>query len=261
MVKYTLQSFLNNPYESTVKDENARKTFISDLLDKFHKLVKNLSSSNSAMKLELSKLDAKYRDNLKQEKIKRSIYRMANNTSVYIHLKIPSETVPGVVYDVCIEFLDAKRDLHSSLIRVFSNSLSFGFSYAYVFNKNELIIPLLINHYSKEMINNEPHIKNPKHIINYEKLLVFAMFYILNNNLMNFEVYSKEIIAIHPLNFKKRFKTISQINEIYQTKKALFAKAKREAKEKKKQETLKVDARNDLKRKTTTRTSVIRRKK
>lgn len=110
--------------------------------------------------------------------------RYFDGSRFYFHIFIPSETERENDYDVVIELSDPLGDftkditLNRYVMRVFSNCPSFVFTYAYVFNKYGMLIDDLRDKYTDIVFDNEPDIKNPGQIINFEKSIYFACKYL-----------------------------------------------------------------------------------
>lgn len=107
----------------------------------------------------------------------------------YFHVKIPSETNRTNTYDVVIMLtpLDDKKvisepTLKNYYIKVFSNCPSFVFTYAYVYNDYDMLIDFLKHKYTDVTLTDNPVIKNPGEVINYDKSIFFACNYIMKHN-------------------------------------------------------------------------------
>ena len=106
----------------------------------------------------------------------------------YIHLKIPSETERENTYDVVIMLTpDGDKGIatHPTFkdhyIKVFSNCPSFVYTYAYVYHKNGMLIDFLEKKYTDITLSDNPEIKNPGQVINYDKSIFFACYYIMQH--------------------------------------------------------------------------------
>ena len=109
---------------------------------------------------------------------------------LYCHLLIPSVSFNShkLYYDVVLEFNVAANDqfngnLKESPMRVFSNMPSFVFTFAYTFNKNNLLIPWLKDKYPSAVFNSDSEVRNPYHIITFEKSLYLSLLYLSANRL------------------------------------------------------------------------------
>ena len=92
---------------------------------------------------------------------------------------IPSEPFPKFLhYDVIVRFYfdsDSDRRINmDSLVEVYSNSPSFTFTYAYVYNKKDASIKDYNRYLSRKSITDAPKVTNPKELIGFEKSLFFA---------------------------------------------------------------------------------------
>ena len=114
-----------------------------------------------------------------------------DNTRFVIYIQMPSESTEKLYYDVAIEFTaddDVKRrinKLDGYYVRFFSNDPNFIYTYAYAFNKADLIIPELIPKISKKALTEPPKITNPNELAGYVKSFYFAYLMMRNKGLFN----------------------------------------------------------------------------
>lgn len=163
-------------------------------------------------------LNKRYYNLLKAKKdFSYSIY--SSKDKYYFHFKIPSETSRENTYDVVLEFYIAydeaiKNDttIKRYNLRFFSNSPNFVYTYANVYKQYDLLITFLANKYPDVVLKEEPTIKNPGSIINYDKSLYFACMYITTHK----ELMNKTIIASKskPMNVKMFSKLIRNSEQI-----------------------------------------------
>ena len=117
-----------------------------------------------------------------------SCYNYKDGDSYVFHVKIPSEKFSNMMYDVVIRLEPliegSKTDstLLNYKVTFFSNSPAFVFTYAYVFNKDENLIPLLRAKIDPRALKEEPKVKNPVQIYGFEKSLYFGLLYIKYKN-------------------------------------------------------------------------------
>jgi hypothetical protein len=105
-----------------------------------------------------------------------------------IHVAVPSEKY-DLWYDVLLQLIDYKEEdkpvddksLKNIKFLTYSNCPSFVFTYAYVFNKRNLLIADTISKYEKEIFNRPPYQRNYYNIVNIEKSLYFAIRFVLEN--------------------------------------------------------------------------------
>lgn len=109
----------------------------------------------------------------------------------YCHIKVPTESKERQNdYDVIIKFSSADENfskdttLKRYYMQVFSNCPSFVFTFAFVYNKYELLIDELKNKYDDIVFENHPSVRNPGEIINYDKSIYFACKYILEHKIL-----------------------------------------------------------------------------
>lgn len=102
----------------------------------------------------------------------------------YIHIKVPSEVIEKFYYDVVFE-LDEATNLEKTDFKVYSNSPSFVFTFAYAFNKHKMFIDFLAPRMDKLALTKRAVEKNPNSETGYEKSIVFAYLYLKNKNMLN----------------------------------------------------------------------------
>jgi len=105
------------------------------------------------------------------------------------YFKIPSETYEKLYYDVVLMFTPINAQSKSDLtlnnysVNLFSNAPNFLFTYAYVYNKDGIIIDFLKDKISEQALNEAPKVRNPIQSYGFEKSVYFALLYIKMNRL------------------------------------------------------------------------------
>ena len=96
------------------------------------------------------------------------------------------------IYDIVIEFtsrdplVKKEESIRNYDFRIYSNSPGFTFTYAYVFNKHRLLIPMLKDKYDERFLTEAPKKLNPNKALGYDYTLYIAMRYLqLNSYLLN----------------------------------------------------------------------------
>lgn len=157
----TLQEYLDNPMGKGSNAITNRKLIQQDLNNRYEILL------------------TRYKD------FDYKIYR--NGHEYYIHFLIPSESERENTYDVIIHFTmedeNFKNDatIKNYFIKVFSNCPSFTYTYAWVYNDYGMMIPFLRDKYDEIVLKDNPIIRNPGEVINYEKSIYFACYYIFKH--------------------------------------------------------------------------------
>lgn len=213
---FTVQSFLSNPTGDAGTQAIARKATLDAYETKLAKLLKE----NKVDKLKTQYYDA--------------------GGSLFIHIEIPSETFKGLFYDVVVEFEDfdsTKTSLAANRIRFFSNSPSFAFSYAHVFQVYNIFIESLSNKYSDKIFTEIPKVRNPDFSTFYEKTITFALLYIRNKSLTAIGNIKGEIKKIPNAKLGKNIPTLDDKMALYN---AIKSSEAREKKAKKRKEARKV---------------------
>lgn len=105
-----------------------------------------------------------------------------------LHLRVPSEYYykEGLMYDVVLQYLtNSRRKVDETLasydIRMYSNSPAFMFTYAYVYNQDDNLVPFLKNKLSSKALTQAPVVRNPNQSYGYEKSVYFAILYVRDN--------------------------------------------------------------------------------
>lgn len=117
------------------------------------------------------------------EPIQHSVYK-TKDAQLIIHCKLPSRTKKGVHYDVVIELDCTSLDDNSKVsigrlpFKVFSNSPSFYYTYAKVFEERGLFCTWLKRKYERKIMRKDPNVRNPARIVGYERTVYTCMWYI-----------------------------------------------------------------------------------
>lgn len=117
------------------------------------------------------------------------IYYDKPKDEYYFHFKIPSESKDrGNTYDVVIKLSPDKKEnkkdsmLTNYTLQFFSNSPSFIYTFAYSYDKNDMLIKFLAKEkYDKMVLSKAPNIRNPQQAMTYEKTTIFALLYMIKD--------------------------------------------------------------------------------
>lgn len=123
------------------------------------------------------------------------LYKDEKKNTYWAHIKVPSEIIEKFYYDVVFKFfIDASKggnnDLFEWNVQFFSNDPAFVYTYAHVFNENNLLIPELRSKMSKIALKEAPKEKNPQGNVGYVKAIYFAYLLMQNkkfNKIARFE--------------------------------------------------------------------------
>lgn len=168
-------------------------------------------------------LNRRYLKLIKTKKITLVVYK--EKDEYYFHFKIPSETERTNTYDVVLFFTMGEEDfkfdnfINRYYLNFFSNSPNFVYTFAYTYNIYNLLIPHLANKYKDIVLEDNPIIKNPGEIINYDKSIYFACHYIQENR--------KYLNKMHLNSIAKSF-DIKQFNELIRTTDQIDLEIKKE---------------------------------
>jgi len=122
-----------------------------------------------------------------EDDIKLNWYKHKNKF-VIAHVKIPSSSVNTIKYDIVFMFeVDLRKPSQYKTfaqipMKVFCNSPSFVYTYAYAYNNKGLIIPWLKDKYDKKTLTSAPKTRNVYQVISLDKIFYMATHYLLNGH-------------------------------------------------------------------------------
>lgn len=87
-----------------------------------------------------------------------------NGTIIYF--KVPSSSSKAL-YDIVLWVKTKTKIKLDTAIKLYSNSPNFGFSFAYLYHKNDSL--LFPEYYPKKMITDAPNVRNPIKSISFDK--------------------------------------------------------------------------------------------
>lgn len=125
--------------------------------------------------------ETKYRSMVAGDRIKYNGFCEVED-SFYLHVKIPSESQKdgNYMYDVVIRFFTdnpevaREKHLRNYFIQFFSNSPSFMYQYAYLYNKEGFLIEALYDKLDPDYIDTPPEKTNKNMVMGYDKSIYFA---------------------------------------------------------------------------------------
>lgn len=211
----TMQQFLQNPTGPYSALFSIRGPIIESLNNKFNKL---MNERNKDFKLNIFK----------------------NKEDYIFQFKIPSETYDPLVYDVVISFTALTKDmindftLNRYAIKLFSNSPNFTFTYAYVYNKDGILISFLKNKLGTIALTKPPKVKNPTETYGFEKSVYFALLYIKYNKYYNKNKINGLLISYNKDKMIREIKSSEDKLKDYNIAKAKDIQMKKENKKKSK---------------------------
>lgn len=164
-----------------------------------------------------------------------------------IHIKIPSDSLPGQFYDVVIQFftdddkIAKQMNLGLYYIQFFSNSPSFIYQYSALYRTYGYLIDSLYGKTDEEYAHQLPDKVNSDYKLSFDKSIYLACRFLQVNE---FTILRKSGIVLYPkVNMKKflrsirDFNTVKNDSELYKLEQSLKKetdKQKEEAKEKRK---------------------------
>lgn len=203
---FTLKEYLNNPDGKGIGLQNIKNQYITEL--------KTLEKDMSI-----------------------SWYTTSKKDVLCAHIILPSQSNETVRYDIVFEFqLGDKHDHGEYLlnypVRVFTNSPSFVYKYAYMYNKEGRLIPWLKQKYDIATFQKEPSSKNPNKEMRFERSLYLSALYIQNHRdylplalstarvLVNITKIKDYVLAMNELDAKRKQESyLKSQQKLYENKK------------------------------------------
>lgn len=185
LIDLTIKDLLQNPTGRSSAYMATRSVIINELENRYIKLMQ------------------------KHKKLEFKIYK--NKDEYLFYFKVPSETLDTLIYDVFISFIpeddEIKKDrtINRYKIKLFSNSPNFTFTYTYVLNQNNIIVPQLLTKCAEKALKEEPKVKNPVGSYGFEKSCYFACLFMKDIGLTN-----KTLIEQNAITFDEK-KVLSKI--------------------------------------------------
>jgi len=210
MKEMTMDNFLTNPVGKGSAAVGARGIIIPNLEMRYHALMHNFG-----MKM---------------------IYKVyMTKTKDYIfRFSIPSEEYgKKLSYDVVLKFSPNKlhnktSTLRSYYLQVFSNSLNFFYTYSYVYNQEEILIPELKHKLDNMFLNTPPDVRNPDKSFGFEKSVYFCLLYIKEHKLTSKHNLKAEMFSMEAYETIKTSKEkIAEHNKVKQMMKKDKSRNKR----------------------------------
>lgn len=142
-----------------------------------------------------------------REKYKNLIYKYGmfnfniskDDNNYYFHIIIPSESLKKMSYDTIIQLTKPtaeETDLNKYYIKVFSNSPSFTFTFAYAINDAGMLVDGTASKISKEALVTPPTIRNPGLMLGFEKFIFMACEFLKENNMLNSDELDKDFAKL-----------------------------------------------------------------
>ena len=132
-------------------------------------------------------MEARYKKLYKNARRKFIVRPYIDRTTdnLYFWFKIPSEDYykEDLVYDVIIHFIPPanytdETPLDKFSINVFSDSPNFIFTYAYLFNSDDMVINWLKPKLPEKSLKDKPVTRNPDMSYGFEKSIYFSLLYL-----------------------------------------------------------------------------------
>jgi hypothetical protein len=142
--------------------------------------------------------------------------------SYFIHIKIPSESRSKdgqeYSYDVIIRFFTTdpevmnEKHLRNYHIQFFSNSPSFMYQYAYLYNKEGFLIQALYSKLDADYIDKAPEKTNAEMKLSYDKSIYFACKFLCESKFKYLQKHG--VITIKKKPSSKFFRDISDFKSV-----------------------------------------------
>lgn len=175
-----------------------------------------MQPAKGAMKVSTKGIIEGYRDRydalIKRPEAKFQVqtYKVSLNHQIMVHVKVPSETVYTLHYDVLLALSPEKgtMDLLDCDVKIFSNCPSFVYSVAYIFAhwdpdakagtnakgkgmmidtlkgklpRDRMLIPGTEKKLGKQPVHDPPVVRNPLGLPLFDKSIYYAIFYLQDN--------------------------------------------------------------------------------
>lgn len=190
-----------------------------------------------------------------------------NDGNILFHVRVPSRDYKSnrIAYDVLylLEKSD-DRNMASWNTRVFCNSPSFIFDYAYVYDKYGLLFDKVKNRLPSECLTQPPSVRNPIESLGFERITQMAAHYLISGACLSETYIGKYGIALDREKEKALFsrlanpKTIVSVYQYAKYEKAKTHRKEMSAKERLRKETQKEKFRLERKAAKKAETSIFR---
>lgn len=168
----------------------------------------------------------------KKKEIKMKVFHQPMKDIYWIWLVIPSETERDNTYDVVYKFINPKSTnrLNVSIsgfdIQIFANSPSFAYTYAFVYNKQGLLIPELTGKLGKAFMSKSPDTRNRNQVLLFDKYIYFGARYILDSKVLNRAVADVKA-SKYDAKYLGSIRTLDKIMDDYNIAKEKLNKSKK----------------------------------
>lgn len=168
MIKTTFDNWIKNPTGSRPMMVQQREMAKQIYTDKYNKM---MLRSAGAMKY--------------------TLWKSKKEDRFIVFFKVPSESTQKVEYDIIIEFYTKddvqtkENNLRNYYVKFYSNDPNFTFTFAYVYNREGLIISELKKKLSSKSITEKPKTTNPNRIVGWVKGFYFAYIFMNDHGLFN----------------------------------------------------------------------------
>lgn len=141
------------------------------------------------------------------------------NGDLLIHVKVPSEEYDKnkISYDVLFKIdYDDKQRYALRRMRLFSNSPSFLFTYAYVYYHSDLIPDQFVGKLPTQALTQAPVVRNPVESLGYEKSTYIASRYLLDGFVLTDTYLARFGKGINPIEEQRIFASIADPEKLVQ---------------------------------------------
>lgn len=155
------------------------------------------------------------------------------NGEYYIHLVLPTETERDNTYDVVFHFYDPEKKFLSSKsirdyeVQMFSNDPSFGYTFAYVYNKNGMMIEPLATKIGRDFLTRPPVVRNRFETVNYNKYIFYGALYLMENQCLTRLYLTTHATTYAPVVLVKNVRTLQTIMAEYERAEKQLRKEKK----------------------------------
>lgn len=169
----------------------------------------------------------------RHEVIPLDIYANGELTTIIYHFKLKSDNDADYIHDVVFKFSGKKVTNTSTIkdmpVQMFSNSQGFVYNFAYVVNKNGLLIPELADKLG-DSIRIPPERNNPSEAMGFDYTIFFCAYYLqINDFYLRFSEINRKRKPLDKFDTDDIASFEEAIASSNQVRNTLYKKAKRTA--------------------------------
>ena len=187
----------------------------------------NRGEAINNLKTRMSSLD-------QSKRISLDVY--SSNGAYVLFFSVGSEKFKDLFYDIVFLVTptpetESKNSVSEYKLQVMSNIPAFAFTYLFAANEKGIAIEELKDKFDQLFYNEQPTVRNPEHIVGFEKSLMFAVYYLGHHKLF----YKRELSSLSKGAIKwpvisRKFRSFKKIMELYKEEQKKERALRQEAK-------------------------------